>query len=95
MNQFWMDPAWITTAATAICSVCAAVASLSLAIKNQRKTAQIKKILEDAADRQTYAVCPHCKKKVYLRDLAFHLPDGSLDMNLDGKPDEDPAEASH
>lgn len=95
MNQFWTDPAWITTAATAICSICAAVGSLAIAIRNQRRTAQIQKILEKAYERKTYTVCPHCKKKVYLDQLAFYLPDGSLDMDLDGKPDLDTSEASH
>lgn len=93
MMDFISDPAWITTAATAVCSVCAAIGSLALAYRNRKRTLQIQKILEKAYDRKTYAVCPHCKKKVYLEDLAFHLPDGSLDMDLDGKPDDESNQA--
>lgn len=84
--DFLSDPAWITTAATAIASVCAAIASTALAIRNARKTAQIEKILKDAEERRTYLVCPHCGKKVHA-PFTFRLPDGSLDLNLDGIPD--------
>lgn len=90
--DFLQDPAWITTAATAVCSIAAAVGSAALAIRNARRTAQIERILEKANERKTYTVCPHCKKKVHLDELAFYLPDGSLDMNLDGKPDLDSSE---
>lgn len=88
--DFLQDPTWWTTVSTSVAGACAAVASIVMAVRNARKTAQISKILEDAKERQTYVVCPRCKKKVTLSELQFHLPDGSLDMDLDGQPDDLP-----
>lgn len=85
--DFLRDPVWITTASTALASVIAAITSFIVAVRNARKTAKVEKLLEDAQERQTYVICPRCKKKVRLSELAFHLPDGSLDQNLDGIPD--------
>lgn len=48
---------------------------------------QIKKRLDRAKDRETYTVCPHCSKHIPLSDLAFYLPSGELDNDLDGKKD--------
>lgn len=87
--DFLSDPAWITTAATALASVCAAITGFVMALRNARKTAQIERILENAQERQTYTICPHCKKKVRLAELSWHLPDGSLDQNLNGVADKD------
>lgn len=43
--------------------------------------------LKEAKMRETYVICPHCEKKIPLSELSFHLPDGSIDDNLDGIPD--------
>nr|CAI9752420.1 hypothetical protein YKEOBPQY_YKEOBPQY_CDS_0008 [Microvirus sp.] len=46
------------------------------------------RMLDDAKKRQTYLICPHCSKKVYLSEIDFHLPSGSLDNNINGLPDD-------
>lgn len=86
--EFLSDPAWITTAATAIASAMAAGAGFLVALRNARKTKKIEKILQEAQERETYTVCPRCKKKVRLSELLWHLPDGSIDQNLNGVPDD-------
>lgn len=56
-------------------------------IRSKLKTRMIEKELSYIKERQTYAICPHCKKKIPFQELEFHLPDGSKDQNLNGIPD--------
>ena len=79
----WLTPELIT----AISSGVAAVTALVVAICNGVKAAKLSKQLEAAKMRQTYIICPHCKKKTPLSEVDFRLPDGSLDNNLNGVPD--------
>lgn len=57
-------------------------------IRSKVKTRMIEKELDLIKERQTYIICPHCKKKVAFSELEFHLPDGGKDQNLNGIPDE-------
>lgn len=72
---------------TAISSAAGALASLVVAIASLIKAHKANEMLEKAKLRETYGVCPHCKKKIPLSQISFYLPDGSLDNNLDGLPD--------
>lgn len=54
-----------------------------------RRSWKLGKQLEAAKERETYAVCPHCGKKIHLSEMSFRLPSGALDNDLDGKPDAD------
>lgn len=77
------DPAIIT----AICGAVGAVAAIVTSIVNLVKNHRIKVALDKAKQRETYAVCPKCKKKIPLSELSFYLPDGSKDNDLNGVPD--------
>lgn len=66
-------------------AICAAITGLVGAINARR----FMKYLDKAKERETYAVCPHCKKRIPLSEIQFHLPTGEVDNNLNGKPDED------
>lgn len=76
----------IATAGVAIAGALTAVINALIAGKRSAKLAQQ---LEQAKERETYATCPHCGKKIHLSEMSFRLPSGALDNNLDGKPDED------
>lgn len=75
--QFW--PHFVSGAL----SIFAAITGVFAAINAHR----FSKYLENAKKRETYTVCPHCKKKILLSELAFHLPSGEVDQDLDGRPD--------
>ena len=77
------DPAIIT----AICGAVGAVAAIVTSVVNLVKNHRIKIALDKAKQRETYAVCPNCKKKIPLSELSFYLPDGSKDNDLNGVPD--------
>lgn len=64
-----------------------AIVAVITAVVNARKTRRLEKALDDAKARETFAICPRCKKKVLLSELAFHLPSGERDQNLNGVPD--------
>lgn len=77
-----------------IVSGCASVVVGVLALIQMRINKRLnkeKKSLEqaliDAKVRMTYCICPECKETIYLKDLTFRLPDGSIDQNLDGEAD--------
>ena len=76
----------VTTAGVAIAGALTAIINAIVAGKRSARLAQQ---LEQAKERETYAVCPHCGKKIHLSEMSFRLPSGALDNNLDGKPDED------
>lgn len=78
-----LTPEVITAAASAV----AALTALVVAIVNGVKAVKLEKQIEAAKQRETYIICPHCKKKTPLSEVSFRLPDGSLDNNLNGKPD--------
>lgn len=46
-----------------------------------------RRFLKRAKDRDTFTVCPKCGTQIKLSDMEFRLPDGSIDNDLDGKPD--------
>lgn len=76
----------VTTAGVAIAGALTAIINAIVAGKRSARLAQQ---LEQAKERETYATCPHCGKKIHLSEMSFRLPSGALDNNLDGKPDED------
>lgn len=50
----------------------------------------VKGLIARAKANGTYLLCPHCGKKVELKDLDnLYLPTGCIDNDLDGKPDKD------
>lgn len=57
-------------------------------IVSYRQSSKLGKQLQVAKERETYSICPHCGKKVYLSEMSFRLPSGAVDNNLDGKADE-------
>lgn len=79
------DPSIIT----AICGAIGAIAAITTAVVSLIKAHQVKVALEKAKQRETYCVCPKCKKKIPLSELSFYLPDGSKDNDLNGIPDPD------
>lgn len=66
-----------------IVAILTALSALLAAIHANR----FKRYLDKAKERETYAVCPHCKKRIPLSEIQFHLPTGEVDNNLNGKPD--------
>ena len=84
MNQDFIIQ--VTTAGVAIAGALTSVINVIIAGKRSAKLAQQ---LEQAKERETYATCPHCGKKIHLSEMSFKLPSGALDNNLDGKPDAD------
>lgn len=81
-----LDGASITAVCGVIGSLCTAIISL---INASRTRAQMKKLMDQAVERGSYAICPRCKEKVPLQDLEFHLSNGALDQNLNGVADEE------
>lgn len=77
---------WVALFA-AIAGIITALASLIAVIVGFRKSFKLKEALEEAKARETYIVCPGCKKKIPLSEIDFHLPTGQVDNNLNGKPD--------
>lgn len=82
------DPEFITLLTTSCASCAAAIVSVIKAVSASRMASRASRMLDDAKKRQTYLVCPHCSKKVYLSEIDFHLPSGSLDNNFNGLPDD-------
>lgn len=72
--------------ATLIGSIATAVASLANSINARRSC---KKLLQVARSRSYWTTCPHCKKTIYLNEIAFHMPDGAIDDDLNGVADSD------
>lgn len=87
MNHLDLSPEAITAYATAAVSVIGALGSFIAAICSFLKSRRLSRILADAKERETYAVCPHCKKKIHLSQMDFHLPNGAIDNDLDGMED--------
>lgn len=88
MKQFIVDNMDVIiaaiTAATGLMSAIAAwIVNLTLHRSNRCLEEKLKKVKE----RETYTVCPHCKKEIPFSDLSFFLPGGLPDQNLDGKED--------
>lgn len=52
-----------------------------------RLSGSMRKVLKAARLRGTYTICPKCGTEIKLGDTDFLLPDGSIDNDLDGKPD--------
>lgn len=69
--------------------VVAVLALLTVRVNNKLKkeNKSLDSQLAEAKARLTYTVCPQCGKHIFLKDLNFYLPGGSLDQNLDGDPD--------
>lgn len=61
------------------------IAAIVLLVKSKSFSLYLKK----AKQRETYTVCPHCKKEIPLSELSWHLPSGEVDNNLNGVPDRD------
>lgn len=82
-----LSPEAVTAYATAAVSVIGAIGSLVAAIMSFFKSRRLARILDDAKERETYTVCPYCKKKIHLSEMDFHLPSGALDNDLNGEAD--------
>lgn len=84
MNDFlnFIQENW-SSIANVCMGVVNGVAAIVLVIKSKSFSLYLKK----AKQRETYTVCPHCKKEIPLSELSFHLPSGELDNNLNGVPD--------
>ena len=78
-----ITPELITAASGCI----AAATAFVVAIVSVRKNLRIEKALDEAKQRETYIICPNCKKKIPLSEISFRLPSGEVDNNLNGKPD--------
>lgn len=77
---------WVAIGTCAAAVSGAIVATIS-AIVSASKTRKLEKALDAAKARETFAICPRCKKKVLLSELQFHLPSGARDNNLNGVDD--------
>lgn len=86
MIEFLKEFPWVA-AAGALVSVLGAVGALIVSIVNAKNIRNIDQHINQAKRRGTFIVCPHCKKESPLSDVHFLLPDGSLDDNLNGVPD--------
>lgn len=69
-------------------SVGAIVSAIITGIRAHHIKVSCDRILNEARERKTYTNCPHCKRKISLDELTFHLPGGAVDNNLDGLPDQ-------
>lgn len=87
MNFDFSDPNFVATVATSVASIAAAIVSIIKAVQASKKAAKLALLLEDAKARETYIVCPNCKKRIPLSEASFHLPNGAVDNNLNGVPD--------
>lgn len=85
MSFDFTDPNTITAVSAAIGAVCGVITSIVALVKNHNT----KVLLAKAKERETYTVCPRCKKRVPLSELPFFLPDGSKDNDLNGVPDKE------
>lgn len=77
----------IVAIGTAAASIAASIVSIIKAVGASKKAARLERLLEDAKARETYLVCPSCKRKILLSEIDFHLPSGAFDNNLNGKAD--------
>lgn len=77
LQAFWPE---LVTGTIAICTAIVGV----LNVVNSHK---FTRYLDAAKQRETYIECPHCKKRIPLSEIQFHLPSGEVDNNLNGRPD--------
>lgn len=77
---------------TDIMAIVSAMIAVVTTILSLRVTSKGLQYLNKAKERETYIVCPHCKKHVLLSEMDFHLPGGALDQNLNGVPDDEEIE---
>lgn len=73
--------------ATSIVSVLTSLGSFVGMIVCLVKTHKANKVIQDAKLRKTQVLCPKCHKKSPIDEVHFVLPDGALDDNLNGVPD--------
>lgn len=86
MNIDFAQLDWVAIG-TCAAAVAGAIVAVISAISSARKTTKLQRALDDAKARETFTICPRCKKKVLLSELSFHLPSGARDNNLNGLPD--------
>lgn len=70
-----------------ITALVSALGSLVAMIVCLVRTHKANKVLSEAKARKTQIICPKCKKKSPIDEVHFVLPDGALDDNLNGVPD--------
>lgn len=84
----WFLENFDASAIVAVCgvigSLCTAIISLLNASATKRK---MEKLIENATEQGSYAICPNCHEKIPLQALEFHLKNGALDQNLNGIDD--------
>lgn len=51
-------------------------------------TKALAKQLDQARKDKYWSKCPHCGETVYFDELRWHMPDGLLDNNFNGIPDD-------
>lgn len=86
MIEFIKQFPWLIVAG-ALCQIIAAVGAVIIGVVNAVHIRHVDQHINQAKRRGTRVLCPHCKKESDLADVHFLLPDGSIDDNLNGKPD--------
>lgn len=85
----WLLANFDASVVVAICGFIGSVTTAIISLVNASKTrSKLNKVLEDAHERGSYAICPSCKKKIAINEIEFHLANGALDQNLNGLPDD-------
>lgn len=79
-------PDWVLILCAAL-SFLLNVGGVSAAATSLLKQRHISQALKEAKERQSYIICPHCKKKTPLSEVSIHLVNGEVDNNLNGVPD--------
>jgi hypothetical protein len=84
MNEFI---AFIKNHAQDIINILNALGLLACSVSGLLLNRLFRRYLKRAKDRDTFTVCPKCGQQIKLSEMDFRLPDGSIDNDLDGKPD--------
>ncbi len=71
-----------------VASVLALASGISVPLVVKHGNKQLKRLLDQAKERETFTNCPHCGKKIRLSECKWTLPNGLLDENLNGIPDD-------
>lgn len=74
--------------AVSICGILTAAGSLAAAITSLIRSWKLGQALKKAKESKYWTTCPRCKRRIYLDELTLHMPDGAVDNDLNGKPDD-------
>lgn len=77
-NVSWLAPVIAALfSGTSLCSIISLVRTLHLS-----------SALKKARESKYWTTCPRCHKKIYLDELVLRMPDGAVDDNINGVPDD-------